>query len=255
MASVFAEPEDVQGLEDCRFYHSMDLPGLGPVEGAWDLRPTIDTYLGPVDYRGKRVLDVGTASGYLTFEMERRGATVVSFDLDGPERRHFVPFADPRFDMAALQRYFAQIIPAYRRAYWLSHRLYGSHAQLALGDLYALPADLGTFDVVVLGMILPHLVDPFSALHSVLRVARDLVVITQPAPGMPDAYAYFMPDPETLAPDSAFWSMSEACVERMLGVLGFTVESITRGEHACLLRGDRELCSTYVARRRFPLPD
>jgi SAM-dependent methyltransferase len=231
----------------------MDLPELGSVKGFWDLRPTIDAYLGPVDYRGKRVLDVGAASGFLSFEMERRGATVVSLDLDGPERRHFVPFADPRYDPSAQREYYGRVVPALHRAYWLAHRLYGSRAQLFLGDLFNLPAELGTFDVVMLGMILPHLRDPFYALECVLRLASDVVVITQPAPGMPDAYAYFMPDPATLAPDTAWWSMSEACVERMLAVLGFTMESITRAEHACLSRGDREMCSTYVARRRFPL--
>jgi hypothetical protein len=34
------------------------------------LRKTIDDYLGHFDFRGKRALDVGAASGF-TFEMEK----------------------------------------------------------------------------------------------------------------------------------------------------------------------------------------
>jgi len=37
---------------------------VGPVEGAWDLRPGVDAYLGGVDVRGQRVVELGTADGY-----------------------------------------------------------------------------------------------------------------------------------------------------------------------------------------------
>ena len=43
--------------------------------------------------RGKRVLDVGTSSGFLCFEMERRGAEVVAFDLSDEFDGDAVPFA------------------------------------------------------------------------------------------------------------------------------------------------------------------
>jgi hypothetical protein len=36
------------------WYHSMDLPGIGPVEGAWDLRGRFDDYIGHVDLAGKQ---------------------------------------------------------------------------------------------------------------------------------------------------------------------------------------------------------
>jgi 2-polyprenyl-3-methyl-5-hydroxy-6-metoxy-1,4-benzoquinol methylase len=82
----YAEPLHVKNVAECYFYHHMDLPGLKEVGKGWDLRKTIDDYLGHFDFRGKRVLDVGTASGFLTFEMEKRGAEVVSFDYRGPTR-------------------------------------------------------------------------------------------------------------------------------------------------------------------------
>ena len=251
---MYAEPRRVDDLSDCLFYHLLDLPGLGTVGGAWDLRPTADEYLGRFDFGGKRALDVGTASGFLSFEMERRGATeVVSFDMDSAERLELVPFADPRYDMDARRAEFGEQVWRTRNAYWLAHRLLGSRARAIFGDVYALPDALGTFDVVVLGMILPHVRDPFRALASAAQLAGDAIIITQQAPGVLDAYAYFMPDASALAPYWAWWSMSEACVARMLGVVGFAVESIIRCEHACPQRGDMEMCSTYVARRQYPL--
>jgi hypothetical protein len=71
----------VANVEECAFYHHMDLPGLKEVEG-WDLRKTIDEYLGHLDFRGKRVLDVGAAGGFLTFEMKKRGAEVPRRESD-----------------------------------------------------------------------------------------------------------------------------------------------------------------------------
>ena len=68
-------------VDECSFYHHMDLPGPKEVGRGWDLRKTVDDYLGNFDFRGKRALDVGTASGFLTFEIEKRGAEVVSFDM------------------------------------------------------------------------------------------------------------------------------------------------------------------------------
>jgi len=74
---IFVEPRAVE-LDDCHFYHVMDLPGIGQVGVAWDLRNGVDQYLGGVDLAGKRVLEVGPANGCLTIEMEQRGTDVVA---------------------------------------------------------------------------------------------------------------------------------------------------------------------------------
>ncbi len=88
---LFANPRAVSP-DECWFYHVMDLPGLGLVGGHWDLRGRIHEYIGHVEFAGKRVLDIGTASGFLTFEMERLGAEVVSFDADSAARMFFGPY-------------------------------------------------------------------------------------------------------------------------------------------------------------------
>jgi hypothetical protein len=90
---LYASPPAIENLADCYFYHSTDIPGHGFVRGEWDLRPGIDAYLGHFDFRGKRVLDIGAASGFLSFHMEKRGADVVSYDLSEKGAWDIVPFS------------------------------------------------------------------------------------------------------------------------------------------------------------------
>ena len=97
---LYAKPPIIPDDTPVHWYHSMVLPVSGEVTGEWDLRPTVDDYLGHVDYAGKRVLEIGPASGYLTFEMERRGAEVVCVELPPGAPFDMVPFAS--VDQAAL---------------------------------------------------------------------------------------------------------------------------------------------------------
>jgi hypothetical protein len=71
--AIYAQPKTVMDINECYFYHTIDVPGWGTIEGNWDLREGLKEYLGGVDFFVKRVLDVGTANGILCFEMERQG--------------------------------------------------------------------------------------------------------------------------------------------------------------------------------------
>src|SRR5690348_12633060 len=94
---IFAVPKNVEDIEDCYFYHTMEIPGYGLVEGKdWDLRAGVDDYLGKVDFADRRVLEIGPASGFLTFEMEKRGADVVSVEVTDEHGWDFVPYPDAR---------------------------------------------------------------------------------------------------------------------------------------------------------------
>ena len=81
---IFAKPpSDNISLEDCYFYHVMDIPGLNePPKGSFDLRKGVDEYLGHVDFKNKTVLELGPASGFLTFHIEKMGGDVTSIDID-----------------------------------------------------------------------------------------------------------------------------------------------------------------------------
>lgn len=257
MSHLYATPRLVTDPSACHWYHAMDLPGIGTVSGDWDLRPTIDDYLGRFDgFSGARCLDVGCASGFLTFEMERRGAAeVVSIDAATVDQLEFVPFAAPEFDLQARLSEAACAHQRIQNAYWLAHRLLNSRAQAYYGTAYELPAALGQFDVAVIGMMLPHVREPFRVLEQVAARVTDTIIVTQQAPQIDGAYAYFMPDVQALDMYWAWWSMSEDCTARMLGVLGFEVVKRVRSEHACPSRGDSyvaptEACTAIIARQR-----
>jgi SAM-dependent methyltransferase len=249
MTLRFEIPRDISDIAECAFYHYMDLPGVGQVGDHWDLRRTIEEYFGGFDFKRKRALDVGAASGYLTFEMEKRGASVVSFDLADGGDWDCVPFVHPDFDSEKLVRDLKWHINRIKNAYWYAHRLLGSQAQAYYGDIYNFPAELGSFDVVVFGMVLPHLRDPFRALQSASRLSSEWVVITQQCLKRSEPVSFFQPDPESRADAITWWMMSEGCIDHMLKVLGFKVVSLTRAMHDCPIRKHAEECSTFIARR------
>jgi SAM-dependent methyltransferase len=169
-SKVYARPPaKLPALADCIFYHSIELPGLGEQQGQWDLRPGIDAYLGPTDFSSLRVLEIGTANGFVCFELERRGADVVTVDL--PESATY----DTRpstLDPEAARRDLRMI----RNAFWLAHSLLSSSARVVYAHVNEIPDAIGRFDVVVLGNVLQHLRDPLSALVSVARRADSIIV-------------------------------------------------------------------------------
>ena len=243
------ETREITDINSCAFYHFMDLPGIGEVDDQWDLRRTIDEYFGHFDFSGKRALDVGSASGFLTFEMEKRGASVVSFDIMTGGNWNFVPFVHPEFDAGGVTNELETHIARIKNAYWYAHRIFKSLAKVYYGDIYNIPEELGSFDVVMFGMVLPHLRDPFLALQSASRLSKEWVIITQQAMNMAEPVMFFMPDCETRSDPLAWWLMSDHCISRMLGVLGFQITSISRAKHYCHVRKCSEECTTYIARR------
>lgn len=233
----FATPRTNPDINQCLFYHVVDIPGVGQVGGHWDLRATIDDYLGNFDYAGKRVLDVGTASGYLTFAMEQRGAKVVSFDAANGRHCDIVPYHN---DSESLEQiYFHQEygLEMLKNSYWFCHEKLGSHAQAYYGDINHLPQELGHFDVAMIGAFFSHLRDPLSALNSIARIGVDRLIITQQTNDSPRPTMELIPRPTgSIFPWSRFtwWNMSDGLFRTYLGVLGYRLERLTRTMHLCV---------------------
>src|SRR4030042_6213554 len=78
---IYAQPQTGTSLDECEFYHTCESPGIGLVEGQWDLRHGLAQYLGNYDFTNKRVLEIGPASGFLTFHIEKTAREVVAMDL------------------------------------------------------------------------------------------------------------------------------------------------------------------------------
>ena len=214
----------VEGPAGCYFYHTLDMPEHGTVEGGWDLRGRFEDYIGHVDLRGKRFLDVGAASGFLSFEAERLGAAeVTSFDLDTAERQHLLPFHGSEYveDHASWCRKQTANFKTWQRSYWLAHRLHKSNVTARYGDVYRLPADLGRFDVVLLGAILEHLIDPLSALREVASVTDDILVINTDFFDTPIPAAVFNGRAALPQNTYTFWTYSIAIYDEYMSIMGF----------------------------------
>jgi SAM-dependent methyltransferase len=251
--ALLAPPRFVDRLEDCFFYHAMELPGFGLIPAHWDLRGRFEDYVGGIDVAGKSVLDVGTATGFLSFEAETRGASrVLSFDqLDGAEQR-FLPFQDKPYyrDHARWAEQYRAEIDRWKNAYWLSHRLLGSKAEVFYGDIYNLPTGLGEFDIAIVGSVLEHLSDPISALGSIARLTKERMIVVTPLLDTDEAITRFEGRANNPEADFTWWVYSVGVYREVFGMLGFEIEKISRANYYYMY-GDRdEERATIVARRR-----
>jgi SAM-dependent methyltransferase len=260
--SIYAKPPSVPKIEDCYFYHTMDIPGHGLVQGEWDLRGSVQQYLGGLDFLGKRVLEMGTASGYLCLEMEKAGAEVVCFDLSEAHDWDIVPFA--RFGRDRLQAHMAARRTRIRQlnnAYWFAHHAHGSKAKMVYGSVYAVPEGIGHVDIATFTSILLHVRDPFLALWNALRLTRESVVITEVARdsrlvsvlirrlGLPSMS--FLPNHRTCDPMETWWSLSPDVLRRFIRVLGFERTHTTYFKVPTAV--GKRLLFTIVGQRTVPI--
>jgi SAM-dependent methyltransferase len=250
--SMLARPRYVDSLSDCFFYHAMELPGFGLVPAHWDLRGRFDDYVGGVDVTGKSVLDIGAATGFLSFEAEKRGAArVLSFDMSNARQQTFLPFKDKLYyrDPARWAEQYGAEIEQWKNAYWLCHRLFNSKAEVYYGDIYDLPLELGQFDIAIVGSVLEHLNDQITALASIARLTKNTLVVVSPLLPTEERIARF----EALAgnPDADFtwWTYSLGVYREVFAMLGFRIAKVSHSKYYYMY-GDRlEERSTIVAVR------
>lgn len=233
--NIYATPQLVTDVNECLFYHTMELPEYGLVEGDWDLREKIDKYLGDVDFYGKRVLDVGKASGFLGFHAEYMGAEVVAFDSSEDYKLDFIPFAQDDQEQQVLN--YKDVIRRLNNSYWLAHRAYGSEAKLVYGTVYDIPEAIGLVDIAIVGAILEHLRDPFLALQNALRLAKETVIIVERLgkfASEEEAIEHinqppvmlFLPAYQSKAQNLSWWYLSPNIVQQFIKVLGFEVSQV-----------------------------
>jgi SAM-dependent methyltransferase len=248
--SIYAAPRRISKIKNCYFYHTMILPGIGTVQGNWDLNQNLRKYLGDVNFSEKRVLDVGCASGVLSFYMEQQGAEVISFDLDKNGDWDMVPFAKYK-KLTYIRKDRKKIIDRLNNAYWLAHRLLDSKAKVVYGSVYAIPDAIGQVDISVYGSILLHLRDPFLALQSGLRLTRQVAIISEVLRDQQvkttEPYLGFLPDARTVEPKDTWWDIRPEWVIAAIGVLGFEDTEIIY--HTQRFEGRDIGCYTIVGRR------
>jgi hypothetical protein len=184
--------------------------------------------VGDVDLSGERVLELGPASGALTYFMEDEGAEVVSFDVGFDVCGDILP--KPGLDPLGQQHNYMDNALRVQNSWWYLHHDRESLAKIAYGDIYALPTDLGTFDSSVFGAVLLHLRDPFGALQEAARLTRRRIIVAEPV------------DPQLDNDDNllrfgysgnlnGWWAFTPEVIRTMLRHLGFGEFRTTFSEH------------------------
>jgi SAM-dependent methyltransferase len=209
---------------DCLFYQTICLPGIGVIHGSWDHREETDAYLGHIDFKGKRVLDVGPANGFFSFEMEKRGAKVVALDLGKEADWDAVPHPD--IDVAFLQGALRNNVRLVENAFWFTHKLLKSNVRLIYGSVYDTPNLINKVDVALMGNVLQHFRDPFRAIEQVAKVVGETIIITESlwfddqsfvnSPSM-----RFLPSVAIPEINHSWWQMSPTLVAEILKMLNF----------------------------------
>ena len=259
---AYAEPVKITGPEDgCSFYHWMDLPlspsatGSVTVPGAWDLRGRFQDYIGGVDVAGKSVLDVGTATGWISFEAERHGAAqVVGLDAADDVVPQHVPYPQVVGRTRPMTSATGELISdrtSIRRSYWLCHKRLDSSAAVVYGDVYKVGEHISGADVVIVGQILVHQRDPLEALLQCARSADDTLIIVE------GSFESDQPVMKFCGLNGVYYSwflLSSAMYVTYLKLLGFELQSVTKNLYRCThadAAPEMEVW-TYVAKRVGP---
>ncbi len=150
MSDRIADVDTIRRLiaEHGRWWHEIELaPGIvTPGDDSNRMKlPILDAIGLPVDMKGMRALDIGCSDGYFTFEMERRGASVLAIDF----------------------------VPENYTGFAAAKEILGSTAEYRMENVYNLSAEKhGQFDVVLFMGVLYHLRKPLAALDSIRSVMK-----------------------------------------------------------------------------------
>ena len=133
------------------WYHTIDLGNGIVTPGHYDHRPYLHNYGLPDDLSGKSAIDIGAASGFFSFELERRGAHVTATELPGWMDHDFGPTYQLDQTPEQAQIYLQQPFEVARRAL-------GSHVARKHINIYDIsPETVGMFDIAFCGSVLIHL--------------------------------------------------------------------------------------------------
>lgn len=165
-----------------------------------------------IDFKGLRVLDVGTADGLVAFACEKLGAAEV-VATDG----------------------------THREAFDVAHELLGSKAKyvsdLQDTEMLARASELGQFDVVVLAGFLYHLFGPLHTLAACRRLVKPggIILVETVYTGGEKPYAWLNTemDPPLTEQQSSYWIATRSTIDGMLKLSCFDIlQTATLGKVA-----------------------
>ncbi|MCP5046699.1 MAG: DUF1698 domain-containing protein [bacterium] len=140
--------EEVRDLvKKTKWYHGWEiLPGINTGgKSITDPKKALDSYGVPDNLDNLRVLDIGAWDGPYSFDLERRGATVVSYDIQDPDAT----------------------------AYNVAHKILDSKCTYIRGSVYDLDQDkTGKFDIVFFLGVYYHLKHPLIAFKKIRDILK-----------------------------------------------------------------------------------
>jgi tRNA (mo5U34)-methyltransferase len=204
-----AAPLLPESLASAKWHHSIELPDGRVIRGEKTLevmRRQFAMTFGPLDLRGKAVLDLGTWSGAFAVEAARRGAArVVGLDYRtwrSPKNR-----GREAFDFVVAASGFD---------------IQGVELDLDASSMSL--THLGEFEVVLFLGVFYHLKDPIGALREIGKITREALVvetsINTTLPPQPPAMV-FRQGAELRNAGWNWWGPNVACVEALLKTFGF----------------------------------
>ena len=243
-AEQFHQQAEALGYADIRnyyWYHTVELPGGLVTPGQYDFRDALSAFPFPRDMRGMRVLDVGSATGFFAFEFARRGAQVVSVELPSLYALDRFPGQDIAQILDKIRQMMgpragetgeaARYTPEQMYFYLLEgpfefcRKQLGARIERCYSTVYDLTAEKvgGAADLVFLGDILLHTLNPLEALAAAAPLARRTLVLAQVIPEAPDGQpAMVYVGGDSLASDEvSWWLPNRPCLIALLKKLGF----------------------------------
>ena len=165
----------------------------------------------------------------------------------------FLPFKDKLYyrDPERWAEQYGAEIEQWKNAYWLCHRLLESKAEVYYGNIYDLPAELGRFDIALVGSVLEHLSDQITALASIARRTKETIVLVSPLLQTDERIARFEALANNPAADFTWWTYSLGVYREVFAMLGFSIARVSSGQYYYMYGDRMEERSTIVA---VPMP-
>ncbi len=248
----FETPWPQPKIEECIFYHSLNLQSGESVSGEWDIRGMFANYIGGYDIKGKTVLDVGTASGFLAFEAEKSGAIVTATDAFAYTELERLPFGNSLHhrERATWARQNDNWLVKYKNGFWYAWHKNRSEVKVIYAPLERLPYWGRKFDVVLAGAIFEHLANPIGVLDNLAGMATEAVIIAFTLVADTDAQVLCTANDWSNPAEThslTWWTASRGLYNRVFDNLGFDVTYVNATAKCNGVDIDRP---TIVAKRR-----
>jgi len=226
------------------WYHTVELPQGLVTPGQYDFRTSLPCFQFPDDMRGMTVLDVGSATGFFAFEFERRGAQVVSMEIPSLAaldrfpgqtvdetlqkiRQMLAPEALSHFK-EKVDKYTAEELHFYllEGPFEFCRRMLNSRVERRFATVYELSEAAlgrGAFDLVFIGDVLLHTINPLQALAAVAPLCGGVLVLSQTMPEANDEgpAMLYVGGQDPILDHISWWLPNKQCFVQLLKKMGF----------------------------------